>query len=49
MYEQAANAGYGEAAYKLAMIYLNGWGVTQSDRNYERWLAKSQELGYDPD
>ena len=49
MYEQAANAGYGEAAYKLSMIYLNGWGVAQSDRNYEYWLTKSQELGYDPD
>ena len=49
MYEQVANAGYGEAAYKLAMIYLNGWGVAQSNNNYEYWLHKSQELGYEPD
>ena len=49
MYEQVANAGYGEAAYKLSMMYLNGWGVAQSDRNYEYWLHKSQELGYEPE
>ncbi|MBR1646542.1 MAG: SEL1-like repeat protein [Selenomonadaceae bacterium] len=49
MYEQVANAGYGEAAYKLAMMYLNGWGVQQSTEIYEYWLSKSQELGYEPD
>lgn len=49
MYETAANNGYGEAAYRLSVMFREGYG-TQMDYSAARyWENKYKELGYEPD
>ena len=55
MYEQAAKAGYGEAAYKLSLMYRQGCraekgsSVTINTAWANYWERKYKELGYAPD
>lgn len=55
MYEQAANAGYGEAAYKLSLMHKQGCrpkkgsSVMRNTALANHWERKYKELGYEPD
>lgn len=49
LYEAAANAGYGEAAYRLKIMYIRGYGVYRNKDTSNYWGQRCKELGYEPD
>lgn len=49
MYETVANAGYGEAAYRLSVMYRRGYGTQRDEGKASYWTREYQGLGYTPD
>lgn len=46
LFEKAADMGYAEAQYRLALCYSNGNGVTKDEYAATRWYAKAAEQGH---
>ncbi len=44
-WKKAADAGSGEAAFNVGVMYLEGEGVTADDREAVRWLRRSVDRG----
>ena len=49
MYERTANAGYGEAAYRLSVMYRKGYSTGRDNKAARYWEDMYKSLGYEPD
>lgn len=49
LYETAADAGYGEAAYRLGVMYAVGCGTQKNKAVSKYWFQQATDFGYEPD
>ncbi len=48
LFEQAAEAGHGDACYTIGLCYELGYGVRQDLPTYQKWILKGKGLGNKP-
>lgn len=46
LYLKAAQQGYADAAWRIGVLYNNGWGVPKSDQMAITWFTLAAHLGH---